>query len=207
MIKLFTVVTVVCSGLICSPAMAINLPIKALGINPAPVVAAAQPSAPPPASAVPPAARTVAVPTTSTVTPVKSYREWKNEKVQAAIKKVTITKAQIEYRKLNKQYLYTDPQISKTRDSELERYETMLKSDMYALDAAQELGVADYFAGYLTIQDNKSDAYKLAAGKMTPEEVNQLIKAYADSMFTTHSTGSTGTKVGPTAMEKPDLGK
>lgn len=139
-------------------------------------------------------------------TSVKSFKEWKNEKVQQAIKKVTITKAQIEYKKLNKQFLQRTEVVS-AKDSELDRLEGVLKNDLYSLEVTQELSVTDYFAIYLTKQENKPEAYKEAAQKMTSDEVNQLIKAYADSFFSPGPGSPSATKVGPTAMEKPDLAK
>ncbi len=137
----------------------------------------------------------------------KSFKEWKNEKVQLAIKKVTITKAQIEYKKLNKQFLQRSEPVP-AKDIDVEKLEAVLKNDLYSLEVAQELSVTDYFAIYLTKQDNKADAYKEAAQKMTADEVNQLIRAYADSMFPSNGSApasiKAGPTVGPTAMEKPD---
>lgn len=140
---------------------------------------------------------------------VRSFKEWKNDKVQIAIKKVTITKAQIEYKKLNRQFLQKTGDTTTVKDSDFDKLEAQLKNDLYSLEVAQELGVMDYFAIYLTKQENKVDAYKEAAQKMTPDEVNQLIKAYADSMFSSSGSGvGPGPKgrpvVGPTAMDKLD---
>jgi predicted Zn-dependent peptidase len=186
MIKLFTVVLVATSGV-----FAQNLPAKSVSLasalpNPVAIVRAA-----------------VGAQAPATPVNVKSYKEWKNEKVQIAIKKVTITKAQIEYRKLNKQFIQTNEPVA-AKDVELDKLEASLKNDLYSLEVARELSVTDYFAIYLTKQDNKTEAYKEAADKMTPDEVNQLIRAYADSMFSTNGHGSPSGKVGPTAMEKSD---
>jgi hypothetical protein len=183
MIKLFTVVLVAAAGV-----FAQNLPAKPVSLasalpNPVAIVKAA-----------------VGIPAPVNV---KSYKEWKNEKVQIAIKKVTITRAQIDYRKLNKQFIQTNEPVS-AKDVELDKLEASLKNDLYSLEVARELSVTDYFAIYLTKQDNKTEAYKEAADKMTPDEVNQLIRAYADSMFSTNGHGSPSGKVGPTAMEKSD---
>lgn len=189
MIKIFTVVLVVTSSV-----FAAGLPSNPV----APVYSVQNPPAI--VKAVLPLPAVVAAST------VKSYKEWKNEKVQIAIKKVTITKAQIEYRKLNKQFLQkNEPAI--TKDVEAERLEALLKNDLYSLEVAQELSVTDYFAIYLTKQDNKPEAYKEAAEKMTPDEVSQLIKAYADSMFSSSGPNPPGGKVGPTAMENSDTTK
>lgn len=183
MIKLFTAVFVVTSC-----AFAQSLPIKPSSAN---VIPSAVVSTP---------AQVAARPTQPVASiNIRSFKEWKNEKVQMAIKRITITRAQIEYRRLNKQFLQKADQVG-VKDLEFERLDATLKNDLYSLEVAQELSVTDYFAIYLTKQENKIEAYRDAAEKMTPDEVSQLIKAYADSMF-----GSNGaTKTGPTAMEKND---
>ncbi len=108
------------------------------------------------------------------VVSVKGFKEWKNEKVQSAIKKVTITKAQIEYKKLNKQ-IFRKTEAGLGKDIDIEKLESQLKSDLFALDAAQQLGVQDYFAIYLTKLENKNEAFKEAAQKMNSDEVAELI--------------------------------
>lgn len=115
------------------------------------------------------------------ISTVKSFKEWKNEKVQSAIKKVTITRAQIEYKKLNKQ-IFKKTEAGLGKDIDIEKLETQLKTDMFSLEAAQLLGVQDYFAIYLTKLENKNEAFKEAAQKMNPDEVAELINAFADSM-------------------------
>ncbi len=194
MIKFITVVLVATSSVFAAGlTMAAN-----------PALAPLAPGLTPPAQIIKAALPLLAAPAVANT--VKSYREWKNEKVQLAIKKVTITKAQIEYRKLNKQFLQkSEPVVAK--DPETDRLEVLLKNDLYSLEVAQELSVTDYFAIYLTKQENKSDAYKEAAAKMTPDEVGQLIKAYADSMFSANAPTPPAAKVGPTAMEKSDTAK
>ncbi|MBL7544986.1 MAG: hypothetical protein JNL11_14310 [Bdellovibrionaceae bacterium] len=199
MIKFFTGVF-----LVTSYAFAQNMPIRPVALHP---VVPSQPS-----QTILPAsvrASTLSVAATAPQAAganqytVRSYKEWKNEKVQMAIKRVTITRAQIEYRRLNKQFLQK-AEHSGAKDIELERLEATLKNDLYSLEVAQELSVTDYFAIYLTKQENKTEAYKEAAEKMTADEVSQLIKAYADSMFVPNGIPAAATKVGPTAMDKSD---
>lgn len=121
---------------------------------------------------------------------VKSYKEWKNEKVQSAIKKVTITKAQIEYKRLNRQ-IFQKTEAGLSKDIDMEKLETQLKSDLFSLDAAQMLSVQDYFAIYLTKLDNKNEAFKEAAQKMNSDEVAELINAFAESMVGSQGTSTT----------------
>lgn len=124
------------------------------------------------------------------LTTVKSYKEWKNEKVQSAIKKVTITKAQIEYKKLNKQ-IFQKTEAGLGKDIDMEKLENQLKSDLFSLDAAQMLSVQDYFAIYLTKLENKNEAFKEAAQKMNSDEVAELINAFAESMVGSQGTPAT----------------
>ena len=50
-----------------------------------------------------------------------------------------------------------------------------------------ELTVADYFAGYLTKQRNQAQAIKEVAGRLSPDEVAELMTIYANSVFGSHS--------------------
>lgn len=124
---------------------------------------------------------------------IKSYKEWKNEKVQDAIKRITITKAQIEYKKLNKQ-VFQKTEATLGKDINIERLESQLKNDLFSLEVAQQLSVQDYFAIYLTKLDNRNEAFKEAAQKMNSEEIAELINAFADSL-----TNSQGNAVAPSA--------
>lgn len=133
-------------------------------------------------SGVNPGSKPASIRSTASNAAIKSFKEWKNEKVQSAIKKVTITRAQIEYRKLNKQLLQKG-EAGNLKDSEMERLELQLKNDTYSLEVAQDLTVSDYFGIYLTKQENRTDAYKDAAQKMTSDEVAELIAMFADSFF------------------------
>ncbi len=61
---------------------------------------------------------------------------------------------------------------------------------------AEELTVADYFAGYLTKQRNQAQAIKEVSGRLSPDEVAELMTIYANSVFGSHSSGN------PTPGEK-----
>ncbi|MBO9666588.1 MAG: hypothetical protein J7501_07205 [Bdellovibrio sp.] len=129
---------------------------------------------------------------------VKSYREWKTEMVAGAQYKVSSVKSQIEARKQTRRVAQgTDPNLARSgrgveavpaRDISLEGLEKQLRQEQYDLEVAQDLSVTDYFVGYLTkIQDKKS-AFKEVAGKLSPEEVAELMNAYANSVFGAHSS-------------------
>ncbi|MDG0814842.1 hypothetical protein [Bdellovibrio svalbardensis] len=127
---------------------------------------------------------------------VKSYREWKHELVVDAQGKVMMLKTQIESRKQSRGVAQgTDPNLGKThgleavasRDLALEKLEKDLRAEQYDLDVANDLTVTDYFVGYLTKVQNKKAAFQEVAGKLSPDEVAELMTAYANSVFGAHA--------------------
>lgn len=119
---------------------------------------------------------------------VKSFREWKSERVQDALAKVTIAKTKIQVVKAK------DPNLDRNKMSleaisgaNSENLETQLQQDQSTLEMAKDLSVTDYFAGYLTKLQDKKAAFSEVAGKLTAEEVAELMAAYANSVFGTHS--------------------
>ncbi|QDK36186.1 hypothetical protein [Bdellovibrio sp. NC01] len=138
----------------------------------------------------------VPVATTAQAAHVKSYREWKHELVLDAQNRVTIIKTQIETRKaLRTAAMGVDPNMARTRgleavasrDLALEKLEKDLREEQYDLDVANDLTVTDYFVGYLTKVQNKKAAFQEVAGKLSPEEVAELMTAYANSVFGAHA--------------------
>ncbi|MEN0058582.1 MAG: hypothetical protein AAGB31_07090 [Bdellovibrio sp.] len=127
---------------------------------------------------------------------VKSYREWKTDQIQVAQAKISSLKAQIENKKAGRGLAAgTDPNLAKkasteavsSADMSVEKLERLLREEQYDLELAKDLSVTDYFVGYLTkIQDKKS-AFQEVAGKLSPEEVAELMTAYANSVFGAHS--------------------
>ncbi|HRO67704.1 MAG TPA: hypothetical protein PL182_09085, partial [Pseudobdellovibrionaceae bacterium] len=82
-----------------------------------------------------------------------------------------------------------DPNVRKKaglegQDLEATRLLTQIRNDEMELEMALELTVSDYFAGYLTKLSNKN-VYKEVAGRLTPDEVAELMAAYANSVFGT----------------------
>jgi hypothetical protein len=116
----------------------------------------------------------------------KSYREWKSEKVQEAISRVTQTKTQIEVAKSKDPNLVRRTKTEARSGVDLEKLESQLQEDQSDLDMAKDLSVTDYFVGYLTKVQNKKAAFTEVAGKLTAEEVAELMSAYANSVFGSH---------------------
>lgn len=143
---------------------------------------------------------------------VKSYREWKTEKVQMAQSKVTTLKTQVEARKSQRTTAAgVDPNLAKKSSTEAalpqnistEKLEKQLRMEQYALEVAQDLSVTDYFVGYITKIKDKKAAFNEVAGKLTPEEVAELMTAYANSVFGTQASDLpvSATNVGKEAIK------
>lgn len=126
---------------------------------------------------------------------VKSYREWKTEKVSQASVRVASVKNQLD----NKKAVGVDPNLAMNRskhqlegtpgkDLAAEKLERMLRAEQYDLELARDLSVTDYFVGYLIKVQDKKAAFQEVAGKLSPEEVAELMTAYANSVFGAHQT-------------------
>lgn len=120
---------------------------------------------------------------------VKSYREWKSQKVQEAIGRIVVTKTQIQVAKSKDPNLaISKGSVEAKSGSDFEKLESQLQQDQSGLDMAKELSVTDYLVGYLTkLQDTKA-AFNEVAGKLTSSEVAELMAAYATNVFGTHSS-------------------
>lgn len=127
----------------------------------------------------------------------KSYREWKTDQIQDAQGKVTQLKTQIDQRKQSRTVAQgTDPNLAIRKgteaqsgaDAAVERLEKQLQQEQYDLEIAKDLSVTDYFVGYLTKVQDKKSAINEVAGKLSPEEVAELMTAYANSVFGSQSS-------------------
>lgn len=82
---------------------------------------------------------------------------------------------------------------------ESQRLEIQVRNEQNALETARELTVSDYFAGYLIGLRDKNTAFKEVAGRLSPEEVAELMAAYANSVF--------GTQTGTLPASANNLGR
>ncbi len=136
---------------------------------------------------------------------IQSYREWKNNRIQSAQTRVVNLRKLIEARKSSKREVAQgkDPNLSYGNsttearsgvDSQIEKMNFELKQEIYNLELARDLTVSDYFAGYLTKVNDKKAAFSEVAGKLSPNEVAELMNAYANSVF-----GSKSVDIPPSA--------
>lgn len=128
---------------------------------------------------------------------VKSYREWKNDKVRQAQTKIAALKVQIELKKTGRSLAQnTDPNLAKkptleavsSQDMSVEKLERQLQEQQYSFEVANDLSVTDYFVGYLTKVSDKRSAFNEVATKLSAEEVAELMNAYANSVFGARSS-------------------
>lgn len=138
---------------------------------------------------------------------VQSYSEWKNTRIQQAQQKVSTLKTQIDQKKITKRDIAQgkDPNLalkqgteaSSGPDAQVEKLEKQLQQEAYSLDMAKDLTVSDYFAGYLTKMQDKKSAFNEVAGKLSPQEVAELMNAYANSVFGSHAGDLPNTATAP----------
>ncbi len=120
---------------------------------------------------------------------IKSYREWKSQKVQEAIGRVVVTKTQIQVAKTKDPNLaFSKGNLEAKSGVDFEALAEQLQQDQTNLEMAKDLSVTDYFVGYLTKLQDKKAAFNEVAGKLTAAEVAELMSAYATSVFGAHTS-------------------
>jgi hypothetical protein len=133
---------------------------------------------------------------------IQSYKEWKTLKIQEVQNRVEWLKQRLNLKKMElsqkRSASKTEAQLS--QELGIAAAESQLKSSAYTLEMTQDLTVSDYFAAYLTKQTHKKEAFKEVAGKMTPDEVAELMNVYANSMFS--GSGDGAELVGDDAFDK-----
>lgn len=109
---------------------------------------------------------------------IKTFREWKNDKVQEALGRLKASKS------------FSSPRASRpkteaglSKEIDLEQYESQLRSDLLVLEMARDLTVTDYFVGYVNKYYNKPQSFKAIATRMNHDEVAELMMAYSNSIF------------------------
>lgn len=113
---------------------------------------------------------------------VKSYREWKQFKISEAEGRLkTIKEAMLRSKGLS---------LSATEAGLSSSLRRMLDNEELQFDMAQDLTISDYFVGYLTKQKSLNQAIKEVSGKLSAEEVAELMTAYADNFFSSKPSSS-----------------
>ncbi|MFN7729789.1 MAG: hypothetical protein ACK5P7_11585 [Bdellovibrio sp.] len=109
---------------------------------------------------------------------LKSFREWKFEKIQASL-------AQVDQATRKLQDLRSRPRVPKAA---VEHTEQQLAQEAWNLEIAQDLSVTDYLVLYLA-QQGVVGKFNEAASKLTADETAQVLEAYVRDMIAVPSHG------------------
>lgn len=116
---------------------------------------------------------------------VKSFREWKSERIQAVQNKIALLTLQKEsIRRRLAEQASTEAGLPLASQKQIDQLIVKEKARM-ALE--KDLTVSDYFVGYLTKNQDRKQAFKAVAPKLSAEEIAELMDAYANSVFGTQS--------------------
>lgn len=114
-----------------------------------------------------------------TAAQIKSYREWKSSMISEAEARVKTLKENV-----NKSRASASQLTEAGLNQNLQNMQNMLDKEQFQYSLAQDLTITDYFVGYLTKQKSVSLTIKEVSGRLSAEEVAELMTAYADNFFT-----------------------
>lgn len=127
----------------------------------------------------------------------KSFHEWKTGMISSADSRTK--QAQEAINQKQRTSASADPNAAlKSGSSEagistqLQVMQSQLEKEQYQLSIAKDLTISDYFVGYLTKQKDMPAAISEVSGRLTPEEVAELMSAYATNFFTSTRSTSAG---------------
>ena len=118
----------------------------------------------------------------------KSFHEWKTGMISLADSRAK--QAQDAIMVKQRTSASADPNAALKSGSEagvstqIHEMQNQLEKEQYQLSIAKELTISDYFVGYLTKQKDLTAAINEVSGRLTPEEVAELMSAYANNFFT-----------------------
>lgn len=123
---------------------------------------------------------------------VLSFQDWKAQKIKSA---------QTHYSNLQADYL--SKKKNSPKDPALRGLYTELKDAKSNVSDLSELSVTDYFIGYLSQYKSNKAVFQSALDKLAPDEMSELMLAYADSLLKTSGSGiSTATESQPAEASK-----
>lgn len=125
-----------------------------------------------------------------------SFREWKQSRLDQIQVKIENLRQQIGQQR---RHAGTDPNMKSMAATEAgmpAQLQSELEAEQQALVMTRELTISDYFVGYLTKQPSVDGAIKQVSGRLTPDEVAELMSAYANQFVRTRPASR---KVSPRA--------
>ena len=113
---------------------------------------------------------------------IQSFREWKSCKISEAEVKIKIIRDKISPGDPNMNFT-----SSKSENAEAGLHPSLLvqlEKEELNLSNLKDLGISDYYVGYLLKQNSLDEAINSVSGKLTPEDVGELMRAYAEQFST-----------------------
>ncbi|MCC2680012.1 MAG: hypothetical protein K0R29_2588 [Pseudobdellovibrio sp.] len=111
---------------------------------------------------------------------IQSFREWKTSKISEAEVKIKIIKDKIGAGDPNYNWNPTDKMEAGVHSSLI----VQLEKEELNLSNLKDLGISDYYVGYLLKQSSLDDAIHSVSGKLTAEDIAELMRAYAEQFST-----------------------
>ena len=108
----------------------------------------------------------------------KSYREWKLSMIADSDFRLKNLKGNL-WKSRTSASSATEAGVG----PQIQSIQNMIDKEELQYSLAQDLTISDYFVGYLTKQKSLNSAIKEVSGRLTAEEVAELMTAYADNFF------------------------
>ena len=126
--------------------------------------------------------------TTTTSQATLSYKEWKQKKVTEIENRIQTLREKLSDKTLRKVGSASGDPNLKLPQHEVEaglqsQLQQQLEREMLILSMSQDLTISDYFVGYLTKQTSLDVAIREVSARMTPDEVADLMVAFAEHFF------------------------
>lgn len=124
---------------------------------------------------------------------IKSYLEWKNSKISEIENRVKSLREKMVSQAVARTTNSKDPNLankSKTEAGLRVDLQDQLDQELLNLSISRDLSISDYFVGYLTKQPSLDTAIKDVSGRLTAEEVAELMEAFAQYFFQSRPSGS-----------------
>lgn len=111
---------------------------------------------------------------------VKTFRDWKQEKIQLINQRMSQSKIQLEALK-GRKMAETKAGRTSSYDGLIQHYEKEIGQEQWNLEVAQDLSVTEYIALYLSGHTSKT-RFQEAATHLNASEVAELIEAYSEAL-------------------------
>lgn len=125
----------------------------------------------------------------------KSFREWKLGMIYSAEMQLKQSTGAIALKQ--RLSASADPNLAAKNTAEsglnphLVELQKQAEKDKYQLAITRDLTISDYFVGYLTKQKDMAAAISEVSGRLSPEEIAELMAAYANNFFSSKSSMDT----------------